>query len=256
MKRVAGISVWLMLFAGLIVLVGFIEKEHKKITCKSIAILIDYNNADPLIDEHMIEKSVHASFDTLVGRRISEINLADMEQLVQKNVFIANAQVFHTLTGHLKIKVIQKQPLLRVINEKNQSYYVDMSGSAMPVKQGFSSRILVASGHIPYPYADTLNLIKNENFPILNDLHRLALHIKNDEFLNAMIEQIYVTQDKEFELVPKLGKHIIQFGDISDMDLKFEKLIVFYRYGIGKAGWGTYKTINLKFRDQVVCSKN
>jgi cell division protein FtsQ len=256
MRRIAVILFWLVIFAGLIVLVGFIEKEHKKITCKSIAILIDYNNADPLIDEHMIKKSVHASFDTLVGRRISDINLVEIEKLVQKNDFIANAQVFHTLTGHLTIKVVQKQPLLRIINEQNQNYYLAVSGSAMPVKQGFSSRILVASGHIPYPYSDTLNLIKNENFPILNDLHRLALHIKNDEFLNAMIEQIYVTQASEFELVPKLGKQIIQFGDINDMDQKFEKLIVFYRYGMGRAGWGTYKTINLRFRDQVVCSKN
>jgi cell division protein FtsQ len=255
MKKAVTISVWLVVFTGLIVLVGSIEKEHKKITCKSIEVLIDYKDADPLIDEKMIKKSVHSSFDTLVGKRISDINLIEIEKLVQQNEFVEFAEVFYTLTGHLKIKVIQKQPLLRVINKHNQNYYIDVSGDAMPVKQGFSSRILVASGNIPYAYSDSLNLIKNENFPILKEVYQLALHIKNDPFLNPLIEQIYVNQDKEFELVPKIGRHIIQFGDISDMETKFGKLIVFYQTGMGKAGWSKYNTINLKFKDQVVCAK-
>jgi cell division protein FtsQ len=255
MKRFITVSVWLLVFAGLIVLVGFIEKEHKKITCKSMEILVDYQQADPLIDETHIKKKVYSSFDSLIGKRISDINLVEIEKLVQQDQYIEYAQVYYTLTGHLKIKVIQKQPLLRIINNQNQHYYIDLSGSGMPFKQGFSPRIPVASGHIPYPYSDTLDLINNENFPILKDLHQLALHIKDNVFLNALVEQIYVNKDREFELIPKVGKQIILFGDINDMESKFEKLIVFYYHGIGKAGWGTYKTINLKFRDQIVCSK-
>jgi cell division protein FtsQ len=255
MKKAATLSVWLVIFTGLILLIGFIGKEHQNITCTGLEVRIDYKDSDPLVDEKMILKSVRSSFDSIVGKKISELNLVEIEKLVQQNEFLEYAEVFYSLTGQLKIKVIQKQPLLRVINAHNHNYYIDVSGDAMPVRQGFSSRVLVVSGHIPYVYSDTLNLIKNENFPILKDLYQLALHIKNDPFLNPLIEQIYVNQEKEFELVPKIGKHIIQFGDISDMETKFWKLIVFYQNGMGKAGWSAYNTINLKFRDQVVCAK-
>jgi cell division protein FtsQ len=255
MKKAATLSVWLVIFTGLILLIGFIGKEHQNITCTGLEVRIDYKDSDPLVDEKMILKSVRSSFDSIVGKKISELNLVEIEKLVQQNEFLEYAEVFYSLTGQLKIKVIQKQPLLRVINAHNHNYYIDVSGDAMPVRQGFSSRVLVVSGYIPYVYSDTLNLIKNENFPILKDLYQLALHIKNDPFLNPLIEQIYVNQEKEFELVPKIGKHIIQFGDISDMETKFWKLIVFYQNGMGKAGWSAYNTINLKFRDQVVCAK-
>jgi len=73
--------------------------------------------------------------------------------------------------------------------------------------------------------------------------------------LKIQIEQIYVTKNREYEFVPKVGRHIIIFGGIENMNEKFKKLLVFYHQGINNAGWNTYKSINLKFENQVVCSK-
>jgi len=57
------------------------------------------------------------------------------------------------------------------------------------------------------------------------------------------------------ELIPKVGNHLIIFGDTSQMSQKFENLILFYRKGLTKVGWDKYNIINLKFKNQVVCSK-
>ncbi|MCB2221860.1 MAG: hypothetical protein KQI35_15830 [Bacteroidetes bacterium] len=256
MKRIATISIWIVGLAGLSVLVGFIEKEHQKITCKSIEVLLDYEDADPLIDADMIKSDVYKTYDSLIGKRISEIDQVEIEDFINQNNYVDNAEVFSTLTGHLKIKVTQKKPIIRIINNKGQHYYIDEKGTAMMVKSSYTTRLLVASGHIPATYADTINLIKNENFPVLQDLYNLALHIRSNEFLEAQIEQIYVNEDQEYELIPKVGRQLIIFGDITDMEEKFDKLIVFYQKGMKKAGWDTYRTINLKFKDQVVCAKN
>ncbi len=256
MNRIIKISLWIAGLAGLTVLVGFIEKEHQKITCKNIEVLLDYNNADPLIDADMIKTDVYKTYDTLIGQRISDIDQVQIEDFVNQNSYVKNAEVYSTLTGHLKIKVTQKKPLLRVINDRGAHYYIDDEGTAMPVKTGYTTRILVASGKIATPYADTINLINNENFPVLKDLYNLALYIRNNDFLEAQIEQIYVNEKNEYELVPKVGRQLILFGDITDMEEKFEKLIVFYQEGMKKAGWDTYRTINLKYKNQVVCAKN
>ena len=255
MKKVLKISLWMVGLAGISVLVGFIEKEHQKITCKSIEVILDYNDSDPLIDADMIKADVYKTYDTLIGKRISEINQVQIEDFVAQNNYVKNAEVYSTLNGHLKIKVTQKEPLLRIMNQKGENYYLDINASLMPVKSGYSTRLLVATGYIKTAYSDTVGLINIENFPELQNLYQLALYVRSSEFLSAQIEQIYVTENGEYELVPKVGRQLIEFGDISDMEQKFDNLISFYQKGMKKAGWDTYKTINLKYRNQVVCTK-
>jgi len=53
-------------------------------------------------------------------------------------------------------------------------------------------------------------------------------------------------------MIPKIGNQLIVFGDGTDVDAKFEKLKLFYRQVMTKAGWGHYSTISLQYRNQVV----
>ncbi len=255
MKKILNISVWLIIIAGLAVLVGFIESEHKKITCKGLSVEIDYGRAEILISEADISKRIHQKFDTLVGKKITEINSVKIENDINEIDYIENADVYTTLTGLMKIKVSQRNPIVRVMNKYGQSYYIGEKGNLIPVKTGYSSRVPVASGNIPDRFSDTLNLRLSTTNSELKNLYVLSTYIYNNVFLKAQIEQIYVNQDKEFELVPKVGRHLVIFGDVSEMETKFDKLKIFYDKGIRKAGWDAYKTINLKFEDQVICEK-
>lgn len=255
MKRILNITMWLAGLAALSLLVGFIESEHKKITCKELVVSIDYGEAEPLISPEELNKLVLSSFDSLVGKKLSDINSVDIENHVNDIQFIETAEVYTTITGTMKIKVLQRNPILRVINAKNQDYYIDRKGRLVPVKTGRSTRVLVASGHIPEKYSDTLDVSSPGHSRLLNDLYVMSNYIRKDEFLRAQIEQIYVTDEKEFELVPKVGRHLILFGDIAGMEDKFRKLKVFYEQGMKKAGWDSYSRINLKYKDQVVCEK-
>lgn len=255
MKKALNISMWLIIIAGLAVLVGFIETKHKKLTCKGLSVEIDYGRAEVLISEGDISKRIHKKFDTLVGKKLSEINSVAIEDDINEIDFIENANVYTTLTGLMKINVSQRNPIVRVMNKFGQSYYIGEKGNLIPVKAGYSSRVPVASGNISYRFSDTLNLRLSTTNSELKDLYVLSTYIYNDVFLKAQIEQIYLNQDKEFELVPKVGRHLVLFGDISNMEIKFDKLKIFYDKGMKKAGWDTYKTINLKFKDQVICEK-
>ncbi|MCB0807582.1 MAG: hypothetical protein KDC05_17440 [Bacteroidales bacterium] len=255
MKKVMKISLWILLFAALFVLVGFIETEHKKTTCKGIEVYIDYNGTAPLISESEILNPILKTFDSLTGKKLSDINSIEIENLVNSIDFVENAEVYSTLTGILKVKASQRIPVLRVVNNRGQNFYIDRNGRLFPVKTGLSTRILVASGNIKTTYSDTLNIINSESGVELLNLMKLAQYIENDEFLRAQIEQVYVTGSGEYEMVPKVGRQLIEFGDITSMEKKFENLKVFYKDGMKRAGWDAYKTINLKFDNQVVCEK-
>jgi cell division protein FtsQ len=233
-------------------MVGFIEAETKKTTCKSFEVSIDYEGADPLISAELVKMAIYRSFDTLIGRKLSDLNLVAIENMVNDIEFVANADVYTTLTGKMNVRVTQRKPILRIINTDNHSFYIDQNGEILPTNTGFPSRVLIASGTFGLKYADTLN---TGNSDVLKDLYNLASYIHNDPLLNIQIEQIYVKRYREYELIPKVGRHVIVFGNIENMEEKFRKLVAFYHQGINNAGWNTYKTINLKFDNQVVCSK-
>jgi cell division protein FtsQ len=89
----------------------------------------------------------------------------------------------------------------------------------------------------------------------MNNLYKLSTFITNNKFLKAQIEQIFVEPDGDFDLIPRVGDHTIIFGDADNMDDKFDRLFVFYRNGLSKIGWTRYNIINIKYKNQVVCSK-
>jgi cell division protein FtsQ len=131
----------------------------------------------------------------------------------------------------------------------------------MPVTEKFTSAVPVASGYIfdksaqqnlhlsvPFP-GDSINK------PVLVQLNEVALFLKNNDFWDSQIEQIYVNESNQLELVPRVGNHIILIGSSDDLAVKMNKLMIFYKEGINKTGWDKYSQINLKFKDQVICTK-
>jgi cell division protein FtsQ len=83
----------------------------------------------------------------------------------------------------------------------------------------------------------------------------LALQIGGDPFWSAMIDQIVVTVDGEFQLVPRIGGQRVLIGDGSQLEQRLAKLKLFYEKGIPLADWRRYERIDLRFADQIVCTK-
>jgi len=65
-----------------------------------------------------------------------------------------------------------------------------------------------------------------------------------------------LNQSGEIELIPKIGDQIILLGDTTQISEKLEKLKIFYTMGNRNEAWASYRVINLKYQDQVVCKKS
>lgn len=83
--------------------------------------------------------------------------------------------------------------------------------------------------------------------------------VERDDFWRSEIVQIVVSKGSggapEIELVPRTGSHTVIFGSPDDAEEKLAKLLAFYRNGLRNIGWEAYRTINVKYREQVVCTK-
>lgn len=95
-----------------------------------------------------------------------------------------------------------------------------------------------------------------------NDFLRLvafAEWLREDDFWGAEIVQIvagttsYGTID--LTLIPRSGDFKILLGELDEPEQKLNRLMRFYRNGLNHTGWNRYKTINLRYENQVVCTE-
>ena len=255
---------WVLLIAGACVLVGFTSFEQYYRPCRRIYIMMDYGKADKLVTKEDIDSLVRRSTGRISGKPMGWINIRQIENSIKSQAYVEKVHIYESLDGNIFAEVKQREPILRIINSKYETFYVDESGHLLPPNPFFPARVLVASGNISHSYiANTSFKIETPTIidtlgpadTLLLELYKLALYINRSRFLKAEIDQIYVTPSREFELVPKVGNHVIMFGPAENLDEKFKKLLAFYKKGLNIMGWNKYNYINIKYKNQVVCSK-
>lgn len=83
--------------------------------------------------------------------------------------------------------------------------------------------------------------------------------VEKDDFWRSEVVQIAARTTSsgalEVELVPRSGHYTILFGRVEEVERKFGKLMKFYRNGLRDIGWDTYRVIDVRFSDQVICKK-
>ena len=55
--------------------------------------------------------------------------------------------------------------------------------------------------------------------------------------------------------MPQVGDYLIEFGTPEDSELKLNGLKAVYQQAFKNMGWNKYRTISVKYRNQVVCTK-
>jgi len=256
-KKILVISGWILIIGLVSFLIFIVNKRQKDQVCYELTINIDSVQNIPFINKMQINKIIKDSIGATVGKPIKDINLQKMEKVLSRIPFLKDVTVYNTLKGEIKIDLKERKPLVHVFNSKNQSFYIDEEGILIPTSSNYTSNVITAIGNISEPFTALLDL-KNptsiNKYPILYKIYIVSQFIANNDFWNAMMDQVYINGIGELELIPKLGKHRVIVGNIDNLDEKFNKLMVFYDKVIKKLGWETYETINLKYNNQIVCT--
>jgi cell division protein FtsQ len=266
MKRLKKIPLVLAVFlalGGLGALIVAVRTLRNQTLCKEVSINIRYNNADIFITEKQITDFVEAT-GKLETQPIERINIAALKKRIEEHPYTSQVNVKTSIDGVLKISILQREPIARIFNQDGDTYYIDREGVLLPIINGTSSRLITASGYIGQAYTnegrfrladkktDSIELASNPLFKV----YKMVLFIEKKPFLKAMTEQIYINARGEIEIIPKAGDQVVIFGDIDRMEEKFTYFKSFYRNAMNTGGWNKYATINLKYKNQVVCSKN
>ena len=209
--------------------------------CNNVQIQVDTEGDLFFINAEMVEEMIFSKEDSLIGKVYEDINIYLLEEFVNEHPNIKKAELYLTLDGTLSIDVKQREPLVRVF-EANESYYLDEEMHQFALSDQYSARVLQV-------YWDEITVSRIEI------LESLIEFIDSDTFLKAQITAIAFDENNELVVYPRVGGHKIILGTAEDIRTKFDKLKIFYRHGLEKVGWNRYSMINLKYHNQVVCTK-
>lgn len=263
-KKIALITFGVLIAAGMLLSLGFVNKEQEALLCKSLDIHVNQDYDLLFLDNMDIAKMIHDRGDSIINQPKASVNIVEIQQALNSHENIAAAKVYMTIDGKVKVEVKQRKPIMRVINVFGDSYYLDDDGKLMPLSDKYTARVVIANGNIDETFANNYMHSVNEtaedenkrSASMLDELHAMGKYIDANPFWKAQVRQIYVNDDKDMELVPLAGNQKIIFGDTTAMEEKFNKLLTFYQQGLNTTGWwNKYSVINLKFKNQIVCTK-
>ncbi len=264
MKKILNISLWALAVVAIITAVFFTRKHYAEKKCVKLNIDIDYTQqgrkSDVFLTYDDVQQFIHHRFDSIVGKPMGQINAEEIERKAREIPYVLDADVFKSLNGEVSLNIRQRRAIVMIIDPTGDRYYIDESGDIIPPRPGFPANILVCNGNIPaYKFYGANNtkaykdsIMQNS---ILGDIYRLAKKLDADKFLQKEIVQLYIDHKQEINMIPLVGRHKIIFGRIENLDNKLKKLNAFYRKAKYFDAWGKYKSINLKYKNQIVCTK-
>lgn len=241
-------TLWVSLGAGLLVLLVAAVRMRDKQNCKGVQIQISGVSNNFFFDKTDIREIIAGHENNrITGRPVSDFDLISLEKTLEKEVWVKEAQLFFDNNNILNVLVEEREPVARIFTTSGGTFYIDSSSHRLPLSDKFSANVPVFTG---FP-SDVMIFPKPDSILLLS-IRNLSMKIAADSFLMAMIDQVDITPQRYFEMIPKIGNQVIKFGDASDADKKFEKLKLFYKKVMTKVGWSRYSVINLQYRNQVV----
>lgn len=262
-SAIFGFTKWVLVVTYLAISLAFVNNRSHLVTCTAINVIIADSLENAFVKKKDVLKAIEKNNSNLIGIPLKMINIYKIEEELSTLQAVKNVEVYKTNDGKLNVKIDQRSPMVRIINRYGQGYYIDHEGQILPLSNKYTSHVLVINGNIIEPFEinssikvmDWAGTEINEHTPLICRLYEFAQFITNDKFWKAQISQIYVDSPSNIELIPRVGPHTVMLGSIDDYEMKLAKLKLFYERALPEEGWNKYKEINLKYRNQIVCTK-
>lgn len=255
MKRIRWHIVFYMLLgtsslAGLVMLMGLVATKGKAQICTVLNVIVE--GKETFIDQQDISKLIQNNFGSIVGKPLIDIEAEKIEKALQELPYVAKASLFTDMNGLVQINVQQREVILRVINRQGKEYYVDTQGKKIPVTLKYVPHVLVANGHIRESYEKPLEMVESN---VVKDLVKIATHINGNILWENQIVQIYVNDEGDIELIPRVGKEILLIGNANALEQKLDRLEIYYKNILPKVGTEAYEKVNVKYGGQIICER-
>lgn len=224
----------------------FLSEPAPDEKCLAVELSVKKSPKTKFVDENEIETMLKNAHVYPKGMLMKDVNTKKIEETIRSNEFVSKVECYKSSNGKLCVNVEQRVPVIFVLPEGRNGYFVDAYGKIIS-NTNYVTNLVTASGKISETFAST-------------KLAEFGQYLQSDAFWNNQIEQLYVSENKKgepvVELIPRVGEHVVYLGSIDDFQRKLRKLKVFYEKAMGTVGWNKYAKINLEYANQIICTKH
>lgn len=248
--RVFLLTLWVVMSAGVLVLLISASNIKSNRTCKGIDIQISGVKEYIFLDKQDILRFIFREEGNPKGKTLAGFNLRHLETSLKKNIWVKDAELFFDNNLLLHVNILEREPVARIFTKSGSSFYMDSSGYKMPLSDKMPVKMPVFTN---FPARKTGSV--NNDSLLLRHIQNIAGYIKKNEFWMAQVAQVDIMPDKSFELVPTIGNHIIQFGNGEHVESKFKNLLIFYQQVLRHVGFHAYNRLNVQFANQLIATR-
>jgi cell division protein FtsQ len=226
--------------------------------CGGIKIDISDSEDYHFVTRRQLLNLAYGNSSRIAGKPVKDVAVDGIENRINSLKELKKAEAYMTIDGLVHIYVEQRNPIMRVMPNDGGDYFVDEEGVVMRRRNLYNPRLHIVEGNVNISQA-MLNgvsvLDTSIKKSVLKDLYYLVNYINDDKFWSAQIDQIYVDNNDEIDLIPRAGNHLIHLGTCDNFKGKLRNLSAFYDDVLPVVGWSKYSVINLEFKDQIVCKR-
>jgi cell division protein FtsQ len=224
---------------AMIFLYAFTSKRNEnRIIKKSEVVFVGENQL--FIKQETVNNLLIENFANPKTIRKVDINLNKLEKIVNNQNLIEKSDVFLSIDGVLKAVVKQKTPIARVF-DSNGSFYIDSQGGTMQLSDIYTARVPIILGEV-----NDQNQVK---------IFELCKQIYDDDFFKKNIIGMKILSNGSVKMTNRNFNYEIDFGKTINMESKLKNYKAFFQKAVLDSSLYHYKIINLKFANQVVCTK-
>lgn len=243
-KRNLTLSIICLLLAIYVLFAGKLYSDQRsEVLCHELDIRIADSVSHPYVHASEIRQLLLTHQIKIKDIPVDEVDLAEIEQTVEKHSLVKNAECYVSPAGVIRIDISQRIPILRVISG-GEKFFVDEDGEQIAIPILAEVNVPVATG-----------AINRRDSVVMGHLYEMALYLREDKFWDAMLSQLDVQSNGAWILYPRIGDFEIYFGKPQNIPYKMQSLRCFYEDALPKVGWNRYSRISLEYENQIICTK-
>lgn len=171
-----------------------------------------------------------------VSTLLIEQRIAAMDNIEQANCVVLNNR-------EVLLDVMPLVPVARVIDTRSgENFYINAAGKAMKANPRYRVDVPVITGRFSESLSPAIAV------PLLKHLQANPAHA-------ALASAIAIEPNGDLMMVPRIKGHLVNLGDTTLIDNKFERLLIFYRDVLPVKGWEYYDLVSVKWDGQVVAKR-
>jgi cell division protein FtsQ len=233
----------------LITIVSAIQRKEGSLVAEVVIDIQPLPGGNSLLTEDTVRYAIEQGLGYMLeGKPLAALDIERLERKLEEEPFILDADALVNAQNKVEIRIVPREPILRVIDNNGFSYYLDREGIQMPLSENFTAKVLVVTGSLPRYEERFMERKRNR----LKEAFLLAQLILKDEFLAPMTEQIYFDSRGRITLVPKIGDHTVEFGSFHKAADKLRRLKIFYKEALPYEGWRKYTEVSVAYEGQVI----